>query len=259
MFHSDNLQYFSFDLFDDFNVVQAVFTRVGGISPSPWAELNLGGTVGDEPQRVAANRKLALKAMHRGENSVFDVWQVHSANVTIAHSPRHDHIPHQKADAILTNNPEVTLLMRFADCVPILLHDPIKNVIGLVHAGWQGTVKKVVSAAIREMGDYFGSNPSDLVAGIGPSIGPDHYLVGQDVAEQVEQSFNKDTQALLKNVKGHVHFDLWKANELLLRQEGVHSIEVSGLCTACDLDHWFSHRAEKGKTGRFGALIALKH
>lgn len=257
-FRADKLQYFSFDIFDDHKLVQAVFTRIGGVSPQPWAELNLGGTVGDEPQHVATNRELALRAMNRGINSVFDVWQVHSAHVVITESPRPQHMPHQKADAILTNNPDVTLIMRFADCVPILLHDPVKNVIGLVHAGWQGTVKKVISSAIREMRDHFGSSPSDIMAGIGPSIGPDHYAVGHDVAEQVEQAFNRDSQGLLKNYNGHIHFDLWKANELLLQQEGVRSIELSGLCTACDLEHWFSHRAEKGKTGRFGALIALK-
>lgn len=256
--NSGPVEYFSFDVFNGQKIVQAVFTRIGGISPAPWAELNLGGTVGDEPQRVAVNRKRALNSMGLTEDSIFDVWQVHSANVVIADAPRPAHVPHQKADAILTNRPDVTLVMRFADCVPILLHDPKRNVVGLVHAGWLGTVKKVIVEAIREMSTRFNSDPGDILAGIGPSIGPDHYEIGQDVVDQVKTAFNSDAASLLKNYNGHIHFDLWKANELLLKQEGVRTIEISSLCTACDTIHWFSHRAEKGKTGRFGAMIALK-
>lgn len=256
--HSGPIQYYSFDVFRDQKILQAVFTRLGGVSPTPWAELNLGGTVGDEPQHVAANRKRALGALGLEENSVYDVWQVHSASVVIADAPRPAHVPHLKADAILTDRPDVTLVMRFADCVPILLHDPRRKVVGMVHAGWQGTVKKVVTEAVQVMTNHFKSNPEDIHAGIGPSIGPDHYLIGQDVIEQVKTTFNSDAPGLLQNYNGSTFFDLWRANELLLKREGVRSIEISGLCTACDLEHWFSHRAEKGKTGRFGALIALK-
>ena len=252
------VQYYSFDMFAEQDIFQAVFTRLGGVSPAPWAELNLGGTVGDDPHRVTANRKRALEAMGRVENTLFDVYQVHSSDVVIADAPRPAHIPHQRADAILTNRPEVTLVMRFADCVPVLLHDPVRRVVGLVHAGWQGTVNKVVVEAIRTMVSHYKSNPMDIQAGIGPSIGPDHYQVGQDVIDRVRSAFRSDASELILQHGGKIHFDLWRANELLLRQEGVRSIEISGLCTACDLNHWFSHRAEKGKTGRFGALIALK-
>ncbi|HPO58821.1 MAG TPA: laccase domain-containing protein, partial [Anaerolineaceae bacterium] len=104
----------------------------------------------------------------------------------------------------------------------------------------------------------YGSRPGDLLAGIGPSIGPDHYEVGPDVVARVRSSFNGDANQLLCSREGRVYFDLWAANRLTLEKAGVKNIETAGLCTACDTTHWFSHRAEKGKTGRFGAAIALK-
>ena len=258
-FHTSNgIRYLTFDIFPR-NVVHAVFTRQGGISPAPWDSLNLGGGVGDERHRVRENRLRAFQAIGRDPHSIFDVWQVHSADVVIANAP-HAHLnnpPEFKADAILTDNPAVTLFMRFADCTPILLHDPQKNVVGLVHAGWVGTVKKAAAEAVKMMQAAYGSNPGNIQAVIGPSIGPDHYEVGPDVVEQVGYSFNGDSSSLFQNHGGRVHFDLWAANRLTLEQAGVGQIEVSGHCTACHPADWFSHRAQKGKTGRFGALIAL--
>jgi polyphenol oxidase len=258
-FHTTNgIRYLTFDIFPR-NVVQAVFTRQGGLSPEPWSSLNLGGGVGDERQRVRENRFRAFTALGRNPYSMFDVWQVHSADVVVANAP-HPHFnnpPEFKADVILTDNPAVTLFMRFADCTPILLHDPKKNVVGLVHAGWLGTVKKAAGQAVRMMQAAYGSNPADILAAIGPSIGPEHYEVGADVVERVRYSFNSDSDALFQTHEGHAHFDLWAANRLTLEQAGVGQVEVAGICTACHPEDWFSHRAQKGKTGRFGALIAL--
>jgi polyphenol oxidase len=165
--------------------------------------------------------------------------------------------PEFKADAIITDNPEVTLFMRFADCTPIMLYDPIKKAVGIVHAGWLGTVKQIAGQAVEGMRAAFGSRPADILAAIGPSIGPDHYEVGPDVIEQARYSFGKDADGLLPDHKDRVHFDLWKANKLSLERAGVGQVEVAGLCTACNPDDWYSHRAQKGKTGRFGALIAI--
>jgi YfiH family protein len=258
-FHTfDAIRYLTFDIFPP-NVVQAVFTRHGGLSPEPWASLNFGGGVGDERPRVRENRYRAFDALGRARQSMFDVWQVHSADVVIANAP-HPHFnnpPEFKADAILTDNPAVTLFMRFADCVPVLLHDPRKGVVGVVHAGWMGTVKKTVGQAVKMMKAAYDSKPGDILAAIGPSIGPDHYEVGADVVAQVRASFNGDSNNLLRTHDGHVHFDLWAANRLTLEQAGVGQVEVAGLCTACHPEDWYSHRAQKGKTGRFGALIAL--
>lgn len=254
---SGGLRYLQFDLFDR-NLPHAVFSRVGGVSPSPWQSLNLGSTVGDDLQRVHENRRRALAALGREGQSVYDVWQVHSAHVVVADSPRHAGTPHVQADAILTDRPGLTLLMRFADCVPILLHDPVRKVVGIVHAGWQGTVRGVVREAISTMQAAFGSDPANVLAAIGPSIGPDHYEVGPDVIEAVSASFGAAATGLLIERQGRTSFDLWAANRLLLEEAGVKYIEVATLCTACHLEDWFSHRAEKGRTGRFGALIALE-
>jgi polyphenol oxidase len=251
-----NIRYFQFEQLNH-GLTQAVFTRRGGVSPDPWAALNLGSTVGDDPKRVHENRQLALAALGRDPASVYDVWQVHGVEVIIAEAPRSPESPHLQADAILTDRPGLTLMMRFADCVPIMLHDPVRKVVGIVHAGWMGTVLGTVRLAVEAMQKRYGSNSADILAAIGPSIGPDHYEIGPDVVIQVQQAFGNDTTSLLSVSAGHMKFDLWAANRLLLEQAGVCHIEVAGLCTACHTEDWYSHRAGKGRTGRFGAIIAL--
>jgi hypothetical protein len=188
---------------------------------------------------------------------VYDVWQVHGVNVVIAEAPRPADVPHIKADVILTDKPGVTVMMRFADCVPILLHDPVQKVVGIAHAGWMGTVKGAVRFAVEALQQRFGSKLKDIRAGIGPSIGPDHYEVGPEVVEQVRQTFQDNSTILLSKDIGRMKFDLWAANRLLLNQAGVNQVELAGLCTACHTEDWYSHRGEKGRTGRFGAIIAL--
>jgi polyphenol oxidase len=251
------IRYFTFDSFDEAGVKHGVLTRLGGVSPEPWSSLNVGGTVGDIAHRVAENRRRSFQAFQRSPESGFDVWLVHSADVVITRSARSEHEGYRKADVILTDVPEVTLFMRFADCVPILLYDPVRKAVGLVHAGWPGTVKKAAAAAVEAMQAEYHTRPEDLLAGIGPSIAAHHYPVRQDVIDQVEDAFGEEAASLLISHSGEVQFDLWKANHLVLSRAGVKRIEISGICTACSTDEWFSHRAENGKTGRFGALIAL--
>lgn len=250
----NGLRYFQFDSLE---IRHAVFTRYGGRSPEPWDSLNVGGSVGDVIERVRKNRLLSFEALDCSPDSIFDVWQVHSADAVFADAPRKMDEPYQKADIILTDKPEVTLFMRFADCVPILVHDPVKRVVGIAHAGWKGTVRDVAGAAVSKLRERYGSKPSDIIACIGPSIGPDHYEVGQDVITQVKQTFGNDAGLVLQTNHEGIHFDLWKANQYLLERTGVSQIEQAGICTACHTDDWFSHRAEKGRTGRFGALISL--
>jgi len=255
--NNNGVRYYSFDIFPR-ALKQAVFTRQGGVSPAPWDSLNVGGTVGDDATRVRENRARSFAALGRTFESLFDVWQVHSADVVYADAPRPANVDHHKADVILTDKPEVTLYMRFADCVPILLYDQNKGVVGIAHAGWLGTVRGTSAAAVHAMIGHYGSRPPDIMAAIGPSIGADHYEVGPDVISQVEQSFGMDAKRLIEVRAGKTYLDLWAANRLQLEKSGVEQIEIAGLCTACHLEDWFSHRAEKGKTGRFGALIALQ-
>lgn len=254
---NDDLRFFTFDSLSP-SVSHAVFTRRGGVSPAPWDSLNVGGGVGDEAVRVRANRVRLFEAAGRDPASIFDVWQVHSADVVSANAPRSADAPYQQADVILTDRPDVTLFMRFADCVPILLHDPRRGVIGLVHAGWLGTVRDAAGAAVRAMQGHYGSNPPDILAAIGPSICMDHYEVGADVLLQVMQAYGDDARGFLHSRNGRVHLDLWAANRWLLARAGVGQIEMAGLCTACRVEDWYSHRAERGRTGRFGVLMALQ-
>ena len=259
---SGEIRYLTFDSFKLNGIVHAAFTRRGGLSPDPWAALNVGGLVGDAPDRVAENRRRSFHALGRDPASMYDVWQVHGIEVVCADAPRDLVKPHLKADAILTDKPGVTLFMRFADCVPILLFDPYHRVVGLVHAGWLGTVRRVALSALEVMHSQYGSRMKDICAAIGPSICANHYEVGPEVADQVERAFGEQAYLLLSRdhrcntVK--FKFDLWAANRLILEQAGLEQIETSGICTACNPEDWYSHRGEKGKTGRFGVLIGLK-
>lgn len=253
--HHNGLRYFQFD---SLQIKHAVFTRHGGVSPDPWGSLNVGGTVGDDLARVRENRILSFQAMGCAPDSIFDVWQVHSADVVCARAPRPAGESYRQADIILTDQRDVTLFMRFADCVPLLLHDPRTGVIGVAHAGWMGTLRDVATSSINAMKKNYGSNPTDIIVGIGPSIGPDHYEIGADVILQVMQKFGDDSEQVLKSHNGKIHFNLWEANRMLLERAGVQQIEISGICTACHTHDWYSHRAEKGRTGRFGALVSLQ-
>jgi polyphenol oxidase len=252
-----SIRYYSFENLDDSGVLNAAFTRNGGLSPTPWASLNVGGLRGDEPGRVYGNRVLAFQAVGRAPESVYDVWQVHGNNVICTESPRPFDVPHKKADAIFTDCPEVTLFMRFADCVPILLYDPVRKVIGLVHAGWQGTVNGTVTEALDVMSAHYGSKTIDVQAAIGPSICLDHYPVGNEVFQKVRAAFGDVASKILHIRNGKYHFNLWEANRLRLEQKGIRDINIAKICTACHLDDWYSHRGEAGRTGRFGVLMAL--
>lgn len=250
------LRYYQFDNFSD-AVINAVFTRRGGVSPAPWHSLNFSVSVGDDPGRVRENRIRVFELMGRDPASFHDSWLVHGTDICYAEEPRPLDGPVPKADIILTDNPHVTLFMRFADCVPLLFHDPRKGVIGIAHAGWMGTAKGAAEAAVKGMRERYGCKPENIVAGIGPSIGVDHYEVGEDVVSQFRAKFGEDSERILQAKDGKTHLDLWTANAIQLQRAGVERIQISGICTACNLDDWFSHRAEKGRTGRFGALLAL--
>ena len=166
--------------------------------------------------------------------------------------------------------------MNFGDCTPIFLYDPRRHAIGLGHAGWRGTMVDLPGAMVRAMTEQFGSDPADLVAAVGPCIGPCCYEVGEEVIAAVEAAF-AEADTLLRppteeatpvarrgqesdgrrSTDGHRFFDLPQANHVNLANAGVRNIEMSGFCTACRTDLFFSHRAEKGRTGRFGAVFAL--
>lgn len=254
---ADNLRYYQFESFSWPWLVHGVFARHGGVSEGPLASLNMSLSVGDSRENVAENRSRAFRALGRDPHSIADLWQVHSADVIVAEEPRGARDYLARGDALVTNRPNVTLFLRFADCVPIVLVDPEKRALGLVHAGWRGTLLKAAAAAVRALVERYGSRPQAICAGIGPSIGPERYEVGPEVVEQTRRVFNGAAGSLLITRNGRPHLDLWAANEQALREAGVEHIEVSRVCTASNTHDFFSHRGEHGRTGRFGALIAL--
>jgi YfiH family protein len=255
--NSGDIRIFAFERFSDHSIKHGIFTRHGGVSTGELSSLNVGNTVGDLPERVLENRRRSFSSVNCDPERSFEVWQVHSAKVQLARGPRRRDEAYQPADAIITSEPGVGLFMRFADCVPILLSDPIAGVVGIVHAGWMGTVKGTVPAAIHKMRNAFSCKPKNILAGIGPSIGPDHYEIGPDVVRQVEKAFGAEAQELIKSRQGKYFLDLWAANKLHLHKAGIEEVEVAGICTGCHLENWYSHRVEQGQTGRFGALISL--
>jgi len=254
---TNGLKYIQFSSFPEEHHFHGIFTRSGGVSPHPFESLNIGGTTGDSRENVIENRKRIFDVFNRKENTLFDVWQVHGSDIIVTDKARPPSTPHLPADGILTNSPNVTLLMRFADCVPILLFDPQKKVVGVAHAGWQGTIKKVSQTIIKKMVEFYNCKPADIYAGIGPSIGPDHYDVGKTVIDAVNEHLPDIRDEILSYTHGKTILNLWKANLLLLQDVGLKNIEISEICTSCNIKDWYSYRSEGQKSGRFAVVIGL--
>jgi hypothetical protein len=258
---SRQIVYYQFEAFaEQPRMVHGVFTRKGGVSEGAFDSLNVGSTVGDDQERVLTNRQRLAETFSMDDANTRTTWQVHGADVVRAMPGVKSDAPPPKADGIITNDSTLPLVMRFADCVPILLYDPIHHAIGLAHAGWRGTVAGAGEAVVRAMADAYGSQPKKLIAGIGPSIGPCCYEVGPEVVQGIAETFGS-TDDLLHQPEGNgtrPHLDLWAANERALHDAGVQHIEVAHLCTSCNTHEFYSHRKEQGNTGRFGVLISLR-
>jgi YfiH family protein len=258
---SDNgVVYYQFEsllcFVDRDEVRHGVFTRLGGVSAPPFATLNAGHTVGDAPAAVAENQRRICGALGVEAASIASGYQVHGVEAAVLGRQDCGRV-RPAADILLTDRPGVPLVQRFADCAPLVLYDPVRRVLGLAHAGWRGAVQGVALAAVQAMSRAFGSRPADVVAGVGPSIGPCCYEIGPEVAAQVRAGFAAGERWLLAQAGGAVHLDLWAANRDQLRAAGVAQVEAAGLCTACHSGEFFSHRAEKGRTGRFGVLAVM--
>jgi hypothetical protein len=265
---SGEIETFYFDRLRESGLAHGIFTRRGGVSPEPWGTLNAGSLVGDAPERVAENLRRACLSLGREPVSLRLVRQVHGNDVQFFPEPngavdrrhftdllRAAEMP--EADALVTASERLTLAMRFADCVPILLYDPVARAVGIAHAGWRGTLLDVAGRTVSEMVRLFGTKPADLLAGIGPSICPDHYEVGPEVVEQVEAVFGTETGRVIRSENGRTSFDLWSANRLLLESAGVRQVDVAGECTVDAPERWYSHRGEGGATGRFAVLAGI--
>ena len=233
----------------------AVLTRIGGVSQRPYATLNLGHTVGDDLSAVEENHRRALGLLGLSPREVVSPYQVHGARVGVV-GRAHLGTVQPATDALVTAAPSVPLLMRFADCAPILFFDPVRCVIGMAHAGWRGVAAGSVGATVRTMVERFDCDPANIWAGIGPTIGPCCYEVGAEVVEAVKVACPPEVN-VVHRINGQVHLDLPAAVRAQLRAAGVRQVENAGLCTACRVDEFFSHRAESGRTGRFGIVMGL--
>jgi len=240
----------------------AVSTRLGGVSVDGCASLNLSYSVGDRPENVRENRARVFGAWGLVAERVVSVAQVHGTRIAYAteeNAGEDASTPLGDADGLVTDRPNLGLFLRFADCVPLLAVDPIRRVVGIAHAGWRGTVDGVAGALVRELADRFSSDARNLHLAIGPSIGRCCYPVGPDVQRAFAErwSFAPD---LGGEVDGKWHVDLGEANRRQLIEAGVPrgQIATAGMCTACHSEEFFSHRAQAGRAGRFGAVVALK-
>jgi len=236
-------------------LTHAILTRIGGVSQGPYATLNLGHTVGDDLSAVEENHRRALGLLGLRPEGVVSPYQVHEGRVGVV-GRAHLGTVQPATDALVTAMPDVPLLMRFADCTPILLFDPVRRAIGMAHAGWRGVVAGCAGAAVRTMTERLGCAPPDIWAGIGPTIGPCCYEVGSEVAEAVAAACPSGTE-VVHRVNGRVHLDLPAGVAAQLRAAGVDQVENADLCTACCVNEFFSHRAERGRTGRFGVVMEL--
>ena len=251
---------------EDPRLVHAVFTRSGGVSLAPYASLNLGHTVGDDPAAVQTNHDRVYQALGISPSQSVTCHLTHSSEVLNVTAVQVGRRVLGQADALITAHRGVYLSMRFADCAPILLHDPVRGAVGLAHAGWRGTVENVAGAAVEAMVSRLGCSSRHITAVIGPAIGPCCYQVGEEVIQAVRNGFqsdarvNGDVDGLFSRRSGrYAHFDLWEANRRQLAAAGVGRVVVAGICTACHTDQFFSHRAEAGRTGRFGVVIGFRN
>lgn len=249
--------YYQFDCWHTAPLRHGVFTRHGGVSAGNFDSLNVGGMLGDSQANVNENARRVYNAVSLHPHQVCTVWQVHGADTVFVTEPQPQRKWIARADAMMTNRPNLGLAMRFADCVPVLFFDPVHHAIAIAHAGWRGTVAGIVGSVVEAMQTTFETQPTDLQAAIGPSIGPSRYQVGEEVVDAVRDRFRHVDGLITRANDGSAYLNLWEANRRLLSACGVEHVEVAGICTAENTDDFYSHRAEKGKTGRFGAVIAL--
>jgi len=254
-----NLPVFRIRAFDAFpNLTHAIFTRQGGVSRGSFQSLNLSIAVGDDRQAVAENFQRACRAINLTPAQTVACHLIHSARVLTVNQTNRRPVMGQ-ADGLVTGQPDIYLAMRFGDCTPLIFFDPVRGAVGLTHAGWRGTMQNAAGATVKALVEQLGCRAGDIMAVIGPAIGPCCYQVGDDVMAAAAGAFSRPESLFIRHngPANRPHFDLWAANRRQLADAGVKQIIQSRLCTACHTHLFFSHQAEQGRTGRFGVIIGL--
>ncbi|MBW2709629.1 MAG: peptidoglycan editing factor PgeF [Deltaproteobacteria bacterium] len=237
------------DLSQYHQLKHGTFTRHGGTSHSPYDSLNTSDAVGDSRKNVAENLMIIKQAM--GARRILFTQQTHGTEVLIVDTETTETFGASwRADAMITNVSGVGLMIKQADCQAVILFDPAKNVIANVHCGWRGNVQNILERVVRTMAHHFDCRAEDLVAAIGPSLGPccAEFITHRDIFPPNFEAFRVSEN----------HFDLWRLSSHQLAMEGINpeNITVSEICTRCHMDRFFSYRGE-GVTGRFGTVVIL--
>ena len=261
----DGLIYLTFPVLDQAENVRHLFsTRKGGVSKGIYESMNLSFHRGDNAEDVLENFRRIAKLFDSTPDKIVCARQTHTTNIRrvtkedggkgVTREPDYEDI-----DGLVTNEPGLILCTSFADCVPIYFVDPIKNAIGLAHSGWRGTVNHMGARMVEEMNRQFGSDPKDLLVAVGPSICVDCYEVGEDVADEFRRAFPHTAVLQKGKSQGKYQLDLWKANEQLLLEAGIPKdhLEITDLCTCCNPELLFSHRASHGQRGNLCAFLEL--
>lgn len=248
-------------------LVQHCFTtRMGGVSKGEYASMNLSFTRGDDENAVKENYKRVADAMGTAYDRIVCSDQTHTTNVRKVTSADAGcgltkKRGYSDIDGLITNEPGLTLATFYADCVPLYFVDTVHRAIGLSHSGWRGTVRRMGRVTIEAMRKEYKTEPKDVLCAIGPSICKDCYEVSADVAEEFIREFPHDAPKILdKKANGKYQLDLWEANRRVLLDAGVpeENIVKPNVCTSCNHDLLFSHRASNGRRGNLGAFLCIR-
>lgn len=248
-------------------IVHGFSTRLGGVSEGIYSSMNLSFTRGDKDEAVKENYRRIAAAIGFEMESIVTSDQTHTANVRrITEEDRGNGItkprPYKDVDGMITNVPGIVLATFYADCVPLYFVDPVHKTIGLSHSGWRGTVAKIGKVTVEKMREEYGTKPEEIYAAVGPSICQDCYEVSEDVAEEFRHAFcPKYWDALFyKKENGKYQLNLWEANRIVFLEAGIPEDHISmpNLCTCCNPEFLFSHRASKGKRGNLGAFLGIR-
>lgn len=256
----DGVKYLVITEFEDTNLVNHCFsTRIGGVSTGEAGTLNFGFTRRDTRENVLENFKIICKTIDVDYKKLVLTDQVHDNKVyKVTESDagkgitRESDIKH--IDALVTNIPNIPIVTFHADCIPVFFLDVNKRAIGLAHSGWKGTYSNISKKVVEKMVEEYGTNPKDLMCGIGPSIMQCHFEVGDDVAQMFRDKYGDD----FIEIKTKPHISLTSIVEKQLRECGVENIFQSNICTHCNNDIYYSYRGDNHKTGSLISLMALK-
>ena len=249
-------------------------TRIGGLSRAYCAEdapgeMNLGFTAHDDREIVARNRRLLVEAVTgNSETPLITLRQIHSSVLVVGSASTADRSAPWKGDGLMTNEPGLLLGVQTADCIPVLVADRKRRVVAAFHAGWRGTVKRIVESGVGRMRLEFGSRPEDLTAAIGPGVGPCCYAVGEEVLSSFESQFPYGRELFHEahdadpahSRASSLHIDLVEANRRQLLAAGLKptAVHATGGCTSCMSHLFFSHRASGGHAGRMMSVIGVR-